>query len=103
LRALVRAHQIQHNTNFMDPGLQGYGGTLFREVKDMGGKIFIGLPNPKPGYRQAEAAAGAKAVDWASVNKVLSLVVILCHVLDFQYFLYVAQLFFFFLYLWTPI
>jgi len=53
-RALIRAHQLQLCTNFMDPGLQVYGGTLFKEIKDEGGQIFVQLPPPKPS-RQAPA------------------------------------------------
>jgi hypothetical protein len=47
LRAITRAHQIQHCTNFMDPGLQSYRGELFKRVVDEGGKIFVELPAPK--------------------------------------------------------
>eukprot|EP00457_Paulinella_chromatophora_P001951 gb/GEZN01001954.1/.p1 GENE.gb/GEZN01001954.1/~~gb/GEZN01001954.1/.p1 ORF type:complete len:777 (-),score=125.02 gb/GEZN01001954.1/:394-2490(-) len=48
LRAVVRAHQLQVCTNFMDAGLQAYGGTLFQAVRDQGGKIFVTLPAPTP-------------------------------------------------------
>ncbi|KAH3742699.1 Voltage-dependent calcium channel subunit alpha-2/delta-2 [Pelomyxa schiedti] len=46
LRALVRAHQLEICTNMLDPGLQLYGGTLFRQKSESGGKIFISLPPP---------------------------------------------------------
>jgi len=48
LRALMRSHQVQACTNFMDPGLQVYGGTLFRTVRDQGDAVFLSLPAPKP-------------------------------------------------------
>jgi adenylate kinase family enzyme/Mg-chelatase subunit ChlD len=48
LLALARSHQLQQCTNFMDPGLQAYGGTLFKEVRDRGGEIFKSLPAPTP-------------------------------------------------------
>lgn len=48
LRALVRSHQLQVCTNFMDPGLQAYGGTLFRELREQGDRIFLSLPPPQP-------------------------------------------------------
>merc|ERR1712232_277886 len=48
LPALARAHQLQLCTNFMDPGLQQYGGSVFQEVKEEGGKIFLSLPLPTP-------------------------------------------------------
>ena len=38
LRAIARAHQIQQCTNYMDSGLQHYGGELFKHVADEGGK-----------------------------------------------------------------
>jgi hypothetical protein len=48
LRALTRAHQIQQCTNFMDPGLQKYGGMLFHIQREIGGAIFVSLPPPAP-------------------------------------------------------
>jgi len=53
LRALVRSHQLQVCTNFMDPGLQPYGGALFRTLREQGDKIFLSLPPPKPSARAA--------------------------------------------------
>merc|ERR1712051_317136 len=48
LRALVRGHQIQVCTNFMDPGLQPYGGSLFHQLREKGDEIFLALPPPRP-------------------------------------------------------
>lgn len=48
LRALMRSHQLQMCTNFMDPGLQVYGGELFRNLREKGDEIFLTLPKPKP-------------------------------------------------------
>merc|ERR1719160_411432 len=65
LRALIRAHQLQTCTNFMDPGLQVYGGTVFKALRDEGDSIFLKLPPPKPAKAPAPAAvrysAGAAA------------------------------------------
>mmetsp|Transcript_10466 Transcript_10466/g.19260 ORF Transcript_10466/g.19260 Transcript_10466/m.19260 type:complete len:738 (+) Transcript_10466:69-2282(+) len=47
LRALTRAHQLQVCTNFMDKGLQDYGGTLFKALRDEGDAVFLSLPAPK--------------------------------------------------------
>lgn len=47
VRALVRAHQIQICTNFMDSSLQVYCGKLFVEERSRGGKIFKNLEKPK--------------------------------------------------------
>eukprot|EP00488_Nonionellina_sp_1-RS-2012_P000857 TRINITY_DN1377_c0_g1_i1.p1 TRINITY_DN1377_c0_g1~~TRINITY_DN1377_c0_g1_i1.p1 ORF type:complete len:266 (+),score=90.61 TRINITY_DN1377_c0_g1_i1:114-911(+) len=51
IRALLRAHQLNMCTNFMDPGLQVNGGTLFRELRAKGDEVFINLPPPKPSRR----------------------------------------------------
>jgi len=61
LRALIRAHQLQQCTNFMDPGLQLYGGTLFKEVSEAGGKIFVSIPLPTPSLGKKVVAQPAAA------------------------------------------
>jgi hypothetical protein len=48
LRALMRAHQLQQCTNFMDHGLQVYGGSLFLALRDEGDNMFLSLPPPIP-------------------------------------------------------
>jgi hypothetical protein len=48
VRALLRAHQLQLQTNFMDQGLKRYGGTLFQQVRDAGAEVFKSLPPPTP-------------------------------------------------------
>lgn len=57
MRALVRAHQIQICANFMDPGLQVYGGALFKQLHTQGGEIFLALPPPTASLRVVEARA----------------------------------------------
>jgi len=59
LRALTRAHQLQMCTNFMDAGVQPYGGRLFRALRDEGDAIFISLPPPKPSAPPVRAAPAA--------------------------------------------
>jgi hypothetical protein len=44
LRNICRAHQLQVRANFMDGGLQAYGGNTFSQLQDIGGKIFVTLP-----------------------------------------------------------
>lgn len=51
LRSLSRAHLAQVCNNFKDPGVQHYGGTLFREVRDAADEIFLKLPAPNPATR----------------------------------------------------
>jgi len=48
LRALGRSHQLQLCTNFMDKGLQVYGGEAFRQLRGEGDQVFLNLPMPKP-------------------------------------------------------
>lgn len=52
LRALTRAHQLQLCTNFMDTGLQVYGGQLFRALREEGDATFVSLPPPKPSNKR---------------------------------------------------
>merc|ERR1719188_271167 len=60
LRAISRAHQVQYCTNFMDAGLQGYGGALFRALRDEGDKVFVSLPAPKKsGSKPTTSTTGA--------------------------------------------
>jgi len=56
-RALLRAHQTQMCTNFMDPGLQQYQGDVARQLAEEGGRIFISLPLPvRPRYLMENSA-----------------------------------------------
>eukprot|EP01022_Parablepharisma_sp_SALTPOND_P028415 TRINITY_DN70930_c1_g1_i1.p1 TRINITY_DN70930_c1_g1~~TRINITY_DN70930_c1_g1_i1.p1 ORF type:complete len:735 (+),score=55.14 TRINITY_DN70930_c1_g1_i1:89-2293(+) len=48
IRSLGRAHQLQECHNFKDPGVQVYGGKLFKELQDKTDEIFCTLPAPKP-------------------------------------------------------
>lgn len=58
LRALVRSHQLEQCTNFMDTGLQHYGGALFKSLRAKGDQVFLGLPAPKPSAQQQTAPRG---------------------------------------------
>lgn len=40
------AHDAQQCNNFKDPGVQHYGGALFRDIRDDLDDIFIKLPPP---------------------------------------------------------
>eukprot|EP00929_Paragymnodinium_shiwhaense_P109168 TRINITY_DN75519_c0_g1_i1.p1 TRINITY_DN75519_c0_g1~~TRINITY_DN75519_c0_g1_i1.p1 ORF type:complete len:1140 (-),score=192.16 TRINITY_DN75519_c0_g1_i1:483-3902(-) len=53
LRALARSHQLEQCTNFMDAGLQLYGGEKFREHRAAGDKIFLSLPPPRKSAKAA--------------------------------------------------
>mmetsp|Transcript_2618 Transcript_2618/g.4803 ORF Transcript_2618/g.4803 Transcript_2618/m.4803 type:complete len:639 (-) Transcript_2618:83-1999(-) len=68
LRALTRAHQLQICTNFMDTGLQVYGGQLFQGLRDEGDAVFLSLPAPKPSAAPARAAPRAAAATGSSAR-----------------------------------
>jgi len=52
LPSLMRAHLLQQCNNFKDPGIQNYGGELFRRVRDEADDIFCKLPPPKPSIQK---------------------------------------------------
>jgi len=61
LRAYLKAHQQQQCMNFKDPGLQIYGGTLFKEIQSQGDMIFADLPALEPTGQAAQAVYGMSA------------------------------------------
>lgn len=46
LPSLMNAHMKQICNNFKDPGIQHYGGKVFRNIKDLAEDIFLKLPPP---------------------------------------------------------
>lgn len=46
VRSIVRAHQMQQCHNFKDPGVQVYGGKMFRELQQKADVLFCSLPPP---------------------------------------------------------
>ena len=46
--SLLYAHANQICNNFKDPGVQKYGGDLFRKIRDVADDLFSRLPAPKP-------------------------------------------------------
>jgi hypothetical protein len=63
LLSIARAHQVAQCNNFKDPGVQGYGGPLFRHLRDLADKMFCTLPPPEPSLRRRAPLPGAPAVD----------------------------------------
>lgn len=51
LRAISRAHQMCVCANFMDAGLQTYGGKFFQSLRDKGDKVFLSIPMAPPRYQ----------------------------------------------------
>jgi Mg-chelatase subunit ChlD len=54
LPSLANSHMLQLCTNFKDPGVQVYGGAMFKEVRDLADDIFCELPPPTPSRRRAQ-------------------------------------------------
>lgn len=65
LPSLSAAHRDSRCNNFKDPGVQYYGGQLFKEVRTQADDMFCSLPAPKPSRRaqleQSCRAAGRVA------------------------------------------
>jgi hypothetical protein len=51
--SLAFAHMMQQCNNFKDPGVQVYGGDLFKDVQDRADDVFNTLPPPAPSGRGA--------------------------------------------------
>lgn len=66
LPSLMFAHMSQQCNNFKDPGVQAYGGKLFREERDKADELFNQLPAPKPSARTASSYTAP--VSMASYN-----------------------------------
>lgn len=46
--SIANAHDNKQCNNFKDPGVQFYGGSLFRKIREFAEEIFCNLPPPKP-------------------------------------------------------
>eukprot|EP00829_Urostomides_striatus_P012068 TRINITY_DN3100_c0_g1_i1.p1 TRINITY_DN3100_c0_g1~~TRINITY_DN3100_c0_g1_i1.p1 ORF type:complete len:514 (+),score=146.98 TRINITY_DN3100_c0_g1_i1:63-1604(+) len=57
VRSMIRAHQLQQCHNFKDPGVQVYGGNLFKELREKADKIFCSLPPAVPSRKPAPPVA----------------------------------------------
>jgi len=67
MRSYLSAQNLQQCMNFKDPGLQIYGGELFRSLQDAGDTAFVTLPAPKPS-RRAQVYGGGYAAAAAPVS-----------------------------------
>jgi hypothetical protein len=59
MRSYLRAQNLQQCMNFKDPGLQVYGGELFRSIQKVGDKAFDDLPPPIPSAQPAKTSVYA--------------------------------------------
>jgi Mg-chelatase subunit ChlD len=64
-RSVVRAHQLQMCHNFKDPGVQVYGGKLFKEMQHKADMVFCSLPPPTRSIAKPSAAESASAAPGA--------------------------------------
>ena len=48
LKSLVRAHSLQECSNFKDPGVQVYGGAMFKQLQEAADTLFVSMPAPVP-------------------------------------------------------
>ena len=55
----MRAHILQVCTNFKDPGLQIYGGALFKKLQSDIDTVFLKLPPPEPTVKKDNYVAPA--------------------------------------------
>merc|ERR1719199_1327799 len=60
--SLMFAHRLQQCNNFKDPGVQGYGGSLFQEIRDEADDIFNNLPAPKPSCQRRQYGSQSSTV-----------------------------------------
>jgi len=67
--SLMFAHKLQQCNNFKDPGVQHYGGDLFKEIRDAADAMFDKLAAPKPSIRRmSNASFVAPPVSMAAYN-----------------------------------
>jgi hypothetical protein len=53
LYSILRAHELQICNNFLDPGVQNYGGALYKKLLEKANTIFNSLPPPEPSILKA--------------------------------------------------
>ncbi|CAG9467059.1 unnamed protein product [Pedinophyceae sp. YPF-701] len=62
LRSIAFAHGYQQCNNFKDPGVQAYGGELFRALRDDTDALFDKLPPPEPSRTLHEGRGGVRSM-----------------------------------------
>lgn len=60
--SVMSAHMLQQCNNFKDPGVQFYGGKLFRESRDISDTAFDSLPPPKVTPAMYRYLGGGKVI-----------------------------------------
>jgi len=60
LPSLICTHLLQQCNNFKDPGVQHFGGDVFKKIRDKADDIFCKLPPPKPSIVQRNYRSGGQ-------------------------------------------
>lgn len=68
LPSVQRAHNLQQCTNFKDPGMQHYGGAVFRDVRDVADDRFNELPAPKPSNVSRYGSSGGAPAAYSNFS-----------------------------------
>jgi hypothetical protein len=55
--SVMFAHRLQQCNNFKDPGVQVYGGKLFKDSQEKADDVFNNLPAPKPSVRRTSTVS----------------------------------------------
>jgi len=58
--SLLTGHRFQQCNNFKDPGVQFYGGALFKQIQNLADDIFLNLPAPVPTAQNHHRGHGTK-------------------------------------------
>ena len=61
LPSLVLSHYLQKCNNFKDPGVQHFGGDLFKKIRDKADDIFCNMEPPKPSISVARGYSSRNA------------------------------------------
>jgi hypothetical protein len=68
LKSLVRAHALQECSNFKDPGVQVYGGPLFKQLQAAADTLFVSMPAPVPTARSNAPTYSSVYVPYSSYS-----------------------------------
>jgi len=61
--SLLRAHKYQECNNFADPGIQNYGGSLFKNLREQINEIYDTLPPPKQSLKNQIMNCGGRVTN----------------------------------------
>jgi Mg-chelatase subunit ChlD len=67
VKSLVRAHSLQECSNFKDPGVQVYGGPIFKQLQEAADTLFVSMPAPVPSATRPQVAP-SYSINYASAS-----------------------------------